>query len=220
MRRLSAVQDLEVTLVGAGRSGSFVAMVLAMLGAGVRLYDPDALGPENQGKQLYRRPDVAARRPKVRALRSLLRAVVPGARVRGHAERFDGAPVQARSPIVVVTVDTMHERRRIWEALGGAPDLLLFLDVRLGPGQVRLHEVRAGEPEDAEEYAASLHADPQAGTPACDQAASAHAAAAAAALVGGALAAWADGLPRPRWIGLDLDRAQWTAGRRGSAALY
>lgn len=205
------LQDLEVTLVGAGRSGSFITLVLAMLGVRVRVYDPDVLGPENQGRQLYRKCDIAAARPKVVALRRLVRSMVPGARITGHETAFTGHADQPRNPVVIVAVDTMRERRRIWEALHAAPSLLLVVDVRLGPGQVRLHEVRFDEAGDVEDYEASLHADPVDELPACGEETSAHAAAAAAALVAGAIAGWLAGEPRSRWLAMDLDRPHWAA---------
>jgi hypothetical protein len=78
---------------------------------------------------------------------------------------------------------------------------------------VRLHEVRPLLQADRSEYAASLHADPpEPVAPPCGEDRSAHAAAAAAALVAGALCAFVDGIRRPRWIAIDLDRAQWVVG--------
>jgi ThiF family len=205
--------EVEVTLIGAGRSGSQIALVATMLGFPLRVYDFDRLGPENEGHQLYQAPEIRARREKVLALRVLLRSLVPGARVTTHAERFEGRPDQPRSPVVVLAVDRMQERQRLWRALENARDLLLLVDVRIGPAQVRLHEMVRGREGDAAEYTASLHDDPgdEAG-PACEQNSTAHASAAAAALVGGALCAFVDGMPRPRWVAIDLDRAQWCAG--------
>jgi hypothetical protein len=34
------------------------------------------------------------------------------------------------------------------------------------------------------------------------------------------LRAFVEGLPRPRWIGVDLDRALWAAGSRQAPGLY
>lgn len=215
MRRTSLqLDDLEVTLIGAGRSGSLIAPVLAMLGVRLRLYDPDRLGPENSGKQLYRRADIAARRVKVAVLSRQVRAFVPGARVAAHAERFGPEPGQRRTGILVFAVDTMAERRRMWQALRHDPDLVFLADVRLGPGQVRLHEVHPDRPDDVAIYEASLHEDPAAGDAACSDASTAHAAAAAAALVGGALSGFVDRIARPRWVAVDLNRAQWLAEPR------
>jgi hypothetical protein len=203
--------EVEVTLVGAGRSGSQIALVAAMLGFPLRIYDPDRLGPENQGLQFYRRVDVARRRPKVRALGSLVRAIVPTAVLRIHPERFTG--VDLRSPVVVVAVDSLHERRALWNGLRESRGLLLLLDARIGPGVVRLHALQPGRAPERSDYEASLAGDEPAGPPACGQDDSAHAAAAAAALVGGALCAFVDRRARPPWVALDLDRAQWCAGR-------
>ncbi len=217
-RDVLRLDQVEVTLVGAGRAGSQVALVLAMLGLELRIYDHDRLGPENQGLQLYRKRDVSAGRRKVRALRGLLRAVVPACRVHTHALRFEAGPHQPRSPIVVLAVDTMATRRRLWEKLKTQPGVLLLLDVRLGRGLLRLHEVRPDDAEDVATYEASLHDDASAATADCSDEATTHAAAAAAALVGGALRAFVHGLPRPRWIAVDLDRALWVTGQRTERA--
>jgi len=208
-----ALSDLEVTLVGAGRSGSQIALILAMLGVRLRVYDFDRLGPENQGRQLYRRSDVVARREKVRALRRLVRAIVPWAVFRAHAERFEAGPEHPHSPIVVVAVDTMAERRALWDRLADTAGLCLLIDARLGRGQLRLHEVFLDQPAAVTDYEASLHDDPADGDAAvCGEDASVHAAAAAAALVAGALRAFVAGWPRPAWTAVDLDRAQWLSG--------
>jgi hypothetical protein len=211
-------EECTVTLVGAGRSGGHIARTVAMLGFPLHLYDFDRLGPENLGRQLYRRRDIAAARPKVRALRAEVRAVVPGAVVHVHPERFTAARTQAWSPCLVVAVDSMRERRALWGRLHEDPHWVLLLDVRIGPATVRLHEVRPAAPGDREDYEASLYGDPDpAGPPPCGQESTAHAAAAAAALVSGALCAFVDGSVRPRWIAVDLDRAHWAAGpTRGS----
>ena len=206
------LEDVEVTVVGVGRAGSQIALVLAMLGTRLRLYDGDRLGAENQGLQLYRRRDVTAGRKKVTALRGLLQAIVPGARVAVHAVDFAALPRQPFSPIVVLAVDTMATRQRLWQRLRQDRRVLLLLDLRLGRGLVRLHEVRPDDPDDAEAYVASLCDDDVAAAGDCADAAATHAAAAGAALVGGAVRGFVDGLPRPRWIGLDLDRALWAAG--------
>lgn len=208
------LEDLEVTLVGAGRAGSQIALVLTMLGIQVRLYDGDRLGPENQGLQLYRQRDVRAGRKKVMALLRLLQSIVPGCRVYAHAEWFEAGPAQACSPIVVFAVDTMATRQTLWERLRQQPGLLLLLDVRLGRGLLRLHEVRPHNAKDVAAYEASLYDDDVALPDDCYDEATTHPAAAAAALVGGSLRAFIEGLPRPRWIGVDLDRALWATGRR------
>jgi len=207
------LEDVEVTVVGAGRAGSQIALVLAMLGARIRIYDGDRLGPENQGLQLYRKRDVAAGRKKVQALRGFVRAIVPGCHIEVHAVPFAARPDQQRSPVVVLAVDTMAMRRRLWERLRTQSGLLRLLDVRLGRGLVRLHEVRPEDAQDVAAYEASLYDDAAAAPGDCADETTAHAAAAAAALIGGALRAFVDGLQRPRCIALDLDRGIWAAGR-------
>jgi hypothetical protein len=207
-------EEFEVTLVGAGRSGGHIARTAAMLGFPLRLYDFDRLALENQGRQLYGRRDIAARRPKVRALRAAVRAIAPAAVVHVHAERFTAGAAQRFSPCIVLAVDSMRERQAIWSNLARDPHWVLLLDVRIGPACVRFHEVRSRRAGDVAEYEASLHDDPvPAPLPVCAQDSTAHAAAAAAALVAGALCAFVDGTNRPRWIAIDLDRAHWAAGK-------
>jgi hypothetical protein len=198
------LQDIEATIVGAGRAGSMIALVCGMLGIAVRVYDADRLGPENQGLQVYHKQDV---------LRGLVQSIAPNTPVRVHETTFEAKPDQPRSPIVIVAVDTMETRRRLWNALKDQPGVLRVLDVRLGRALVQLHDVRPQEPDDVSAYEASLYDDASAAADDCTDAATSHAAAAAAALVGGAVRAFVEGLPRPRFIGLDVDRALWAAGR-------
>ncbi|MFQ5599574.1 MAG: ThiF family adenylyltransferase [Candidatus Krumholzibacteriia bacterium] len=207
------LEDVEVTLVGAGRAGSQIALVLAQLGVRQRIYDGDRLGPENQGLQLYRKEDVTAGKQKVEALREHIGSIVPESCIEVHAEAFEAREDQRRSPVVVIAVDTMETRRRLWERLKNAKGILRLLDVRLGRALVRLHEVRPSHPQDVADYEASLHDDAVAAAADCADEATTHAAAAAAALVGGALRGLVDDLPRPRWIALDLDRAIWASGK-------
>lgn len=207
------LEDVESTLIGAGRAGSMIALVLLMLGVRVRVYDGDRLGAENQGLQLYRKSDVSAGRLKVEALRELLADIVPGGRFGAHPEFYEARREQRRSPIVVLAVDRMDTRRNLWEKLKTAPGVQRLFDVRLGRGLVRLHEVRPDDAEDVAAYEASFYDDETAAADDCTDAGTTHAAAAAAALIGGALRAYVDDLPRPRWIGVDLDRALWASGR-------
>ena len=207
------LHDVEVTVVGAGRAGSMIALVCGMLGIAVRVYDADRLGPENQGLQVYRKKDVVAGRHKVHALRGLVQSIAPAAPVRVHEVMFEARADQPCSPIVIVAVDTMETRRRLWNALKDQPGVLRVLDVRLGRALVQLHDVRPQAPDDVSTYEASLYDDAAAAADDCTDEATSHAAAAAAALVGGAVRAFVEGLARPRFIGLDVDRALWTVGR-------
>lgn len=207
------LSDVEVTVVGAGRAGSMIALVCGMLGVPLRVYDADRLGPENQGLQVYPKDDVVAGRHKVQALRRLVQSIAPNTPVRVHEVMFEARPEQVRSPLVILAVDTMATRQRLWKALKSQPGTLRVLDVRLGRALVQLHDVRPDEPQDVADYEASLYDDATAAADDCTDEATSHAAAAAAALVGGAVRAFVEGLPRPRFIGLDLDRAVWAAGR-------
>ena len=207
------LRDVELTVVGAGRAGSMIALVCGMLGVAVRVYDADRLGPENQGLQVYRKEDVTAGRHKVHALRGLVQSIAPAAAVRVHDEMFEATSEQRRSPLVVLCVDSMETRRRLWNALKDQPGVLRVMDVRLGRALVQLHEVRPHEPDDVTAYEGSLYDDTSAAADDCTDEATCHAAAAAAALVGGAVRAFVEGLPRPRLIGFNLDRAVWAVGR-------
>jgi hypothetical protein len=149
----------RVTVIGAGRTGSFACLALAMAGIrSIRVYDDDRLDPaRNLGVQFYRAADVRRRRLKVEALPRLIHEVCPDVAVEGIPERFPDGAVGPSGPIVLFGMDTMESRRRAAEALLQDRSLGLLVDVRIGGTVVRCHTVRGRE--GLKEYLSPLYGD-------------------------------------------------------------
>jgi molybdopterin/thiamine biosynthesis adenylyltransferase len=149
----------RVTVIGAGRTGSFACLALAMAGIrSIRVYDHDRLDPaRNLGVQFYRAADVRRRRLKVEALPRLIHEVCPDVAIEGIPERFPDGAVGPSGPIVLFGMDTMESRRRAAEALLQDRSLGLLVDVRIGGTVVRCHTVRGREGLD--QYLSTLYGD-------------------------------------------------------------
>jgi hypothetical protein len=153
------LDQLRVTVIGAGRAGSFACLALGMAGVRrLRVYDHDRLDPErNLAVQLYRASDVRRRRPKVEALQRVLRDLCPGTAVEGVADRFPDGATGPAGPVVVFGMDTMDARRRAAEALCRDESVGWLIDVRLGGSVAQVHSVRGASGLAA--YRAGLYSD-------------------------------------------------------------
>ena len=195
---------LRVTVVGAGRAGSFACLALGMAGIRrVRVFDHDHLDPDrNLGVQLYRATDVHRRRPKVEALRDLLGDLCPGLAVEGVMSAFPPAPPIAAGPVVLLAVDTMESRRRSMVALGSDRTVACLVDLRLGGSVVRCHSYRSREGIRAARE--QLYTDEGSWGAACADSPDPHAALAAASIATAAVLAFVRGEAYPTDVVMDL----------------
>lgn len=163
-----------VHIIGLGAVGSYLAIALAKLGVDpLHLYDPETVGPENVGPQLYGPIDVG--RPKAAALAAHIEALTAVTAV-AHVERV--VTRHDLKGVVVLAVDTMQDRRRIFEtSLHERPAVRWLVDVRVGfttdgpRGAVGLlFTVQPGEPQDVQVYRRSLHNDSTALPAGCEDA--------------------------------------------------
>lgn len=137
-----------ITLIGCGGIGSVTACVLAKVGCPeFTIIDPDVLENHNICNQFFRRYDVG--RPKVHALQSLL-LELSESKIHSVRARFRR---QARlSGIVISAVDSMKSRQGIWKAVLKKPDILLFIDGRLGGEVLEVFTVNPNLREDVAFY--------------------------------------------------------------------
>lgn len=205
---------LSVTLAGAGRAGSFAALVLGMAGVrSLRVYDHDLLDPErNLAVQLYRASDIRARRAKVEALRELLLELVPSVEIVACPERFEGRREQAIDPVVVLGVDDMATRASLAKRLARRPELALLIDLRLGGSVMQCLCVRGRC--DMPWYRSTLHEDSEAWGGICGAGPAAHVGAGAAAFVAGVVMAHLRDADFPRRIAVDFDSAAFVVEPR------
>jgi molybdopterin/thiamine biosynthesis adenylyltransferase len=146
-----------IAIVGIGGIGSWVALELAKMGAReLWIFDPDTIEIHNPSYTVYGRHHIAKK--KVAALKSFLHRWE--SKSRGHnlkIRTFEKAPSSAEDfpklSIVVVAVDNMDTRRKIWEELVKFnPRVLRLIEARMGAEACMVYSVRPLNAEDAAAY--------------------------------------------------------------------
>lgn len=145
----------SATIIGAGHLGSNIAMVLAQMGVGegdtdIVVYDADVVEEENTPASVYGPEDDGE--PKVDALKRRIESAT-GVEIEARNEMYTAQPID--TPILIITVDSLEERARIWDVVRDiSPDIGFVLDMRSGKNTIILYPF---EPRNAgEEFEPSL----------------------------------------------------------------
>jgi len=141
-----------VHLVGVGGLGNAAAFALTKMGlaTALHLYDFDTVEPKNVPCQLiYQASDIG--RPKVEAAAEFLGGYRdPRLEIVPHATR-----VTATTPfegIVVSAVDSMSARSAIWDAIKFNPQVVWYIDTRMGGEMLQVLSLNPSDPADVEFY--------------------------------------------------------------------
>lgn len=155
--------NTPVTIIGAGATGSWIALSLAKLGIeDIAVWDFDKVEAHNIPNQSYGLPNVGF--PKVTALQ-------------GDIERDTGTVIKAinrkftnqrLSGIVIMQVDSMSERKRIWEgSIKMKPSVKLLIETRLGMDCGRVYNVEPTNLEHIKKYEQTFYSDEGSEVSAC-----------------------------------------------------
>jgi molybdopterin/thiamine biosynthesis adenylyltransferase len=127
--------DTPVTILGAGATGSWLALALAKLGIdNITVWDFDIVEEHNVPNQLFGLPDVGE--SKVKALYGYIDAFV-GTKIKVHNEKFTSGRLQG---IVFCMVDSMTARKEIWEnSVKMKSAVKLFIEPRMGLNEGRVY---------------------------------------------------------------------------------
>jgi molybdopterin/thiamine biosynthesis adenylyltransferase len=185
-----SLDHLHLDLVGAGALGGAILLCLCRMGFGVysriTLTDFDRCEEHNLGSQWFRESDVALGRLKTEALADLA-AWITDREITTFATRFTGAEERRLGPIVILAVDSLEERKRIWSRLRSRDDVRLLIDARAAADVVEVWTVDPRGPATAE-YDESLEGE--AYEEPCTRRMIAYGPLFAASLVGSLLRAW------------------------------
>ena len=150
------VERLHTTpfkIIGTGSVGSFTTLSLVKMGAHlVEVWDDDMIDEVNISNQFYRIKDIGEY--KVDALVSLI-SDFEGVTIVNHAEKCNGK--QDLSGIVIVALDSMLPRKRIWDSIKNKDDVQLFIDPRMGGRVARIYAVNPKS--GVEDYEKTLYTD-------------------------------------------------------------
>jgi len=136
--------DLDVDIAGGGSLGGASLLVLTKMGCGVlntiTVTDFDVCREHNLPNQWFGRSHVALGQAKVEALSDMVAFIGERNLVPIHG-RFTGDESRRLGPIVLLTVDSLEERAKIWNNLEKRTDVRLVIDVRMGAHVVELFAV-------------------------------------------------------------------------------
>jgi adenylyltransferase/sulfurtransferase len=146
--------DIGVTVVGVGGIGSPVVLALAKMGVPkISVYDDDVVEDHNLPNQIYRIQDLG--RPKVEAIKSIC-SEFSDTEIVANACKFSGANIKG---ILLSGVDTMLSRKNIWDRVRLNPDIMWYIDGRMGFEVCRIYTVRPCDRDDIRFYEKTLYSD-------------------------------------------------------------
>lgn len=138
------IAGIKVVIIGVGGIGSPAALALAKMGVQqLDVWDFDSVEEPNIGTQLYGPRGVG--RPKVQALKLILRDLAPWCDVTMHATRVTGEE-RLDADVGVLALDSLPARRQCYPALTRCK---LIVDPRMGAEALT---VRCFSPETGERW--------------------------------------------------------------------
>lgn len=152
----TAFGNKRVDVIGAGATGSRIALSLAKLGvSNLHVWDFDTVESHNITNQAFRLTDIG--KPKVEALAEIVKEAT-GLEIVQHPEKVDGT--QKLAEVVFVLTDTMASRKEIFEkGLKLKPWTKIFFETRMGIADGRIYSVNPLKPTEYKAYADTLYED-------------------------------------------------------------
>ena len=208
-RQLLTPEDLQgqdVDIVGAGALGGAIAICLCKMGFGITsritVTDFDVCKSHNLATQWFRPSDVLVERSKVEALSEMVGWVCDRdlSTVNG---RFSGNEDRRLGPIVILAVDSLAERRRIWSRLKKRREVAFLVDARMGAEVLEVY-VAGSNQDERTAYEDSLDDRGESFDEPCTRQGILYTVMGAAAVVGSLLRAHARSEPYPRHIAMDF----------------
>ena len=200
------LRGLDVDIAGGGSLGGAILLCLCKMGFGIHnritVTDFDRCENHNLATQWFRRSHVLLGQAKVEALAEMA-AWICDVEISTVQARFSGDEDRRLGPVVVLAVDSLDERRQIWQRLKLREDVQMLLDVRMGAEVLEIHALDRSA-DDKTPYESSLDADLQPYEEPCTRRAVLYTALGAAAFAGSILRAYARGEPFPRRLAFDF----------------
>ncbi len=199
------LRGLHVDVVGAGALGGSSAVALCKAGCGrtnrVTVTDFDVCEEHNLPTQWFLRSHVLTKSPKVDAVAETV-ALLTDVEIVPVRARFTGGEERRLGPVVILAVDSLAERRRIWGRLKGRRDISLLIDARMGAEILDLYALQPGT-----DFVAAYERSLDDGEPLrepCTERAVVYTVVGAAGFVASIVKAFARGEPFPRQLMCDF----------------
>lgn len=155
--------NTPVTIIGAGALGSWLALYLAKLGiTNITVYDFDEVESHNIANQAFNIHDIG--KTKTQALQEII-AVQTNNKITIKNEKYTN---QRLTGIVFLMVDSMAERKRIWEKnIKMKSAVKLMVEARMGLNMGRIYNVIPIDLQQGRKYEETLYSDDESEVSAC-----------------------------------------------------
>lgn len=155
--------DTPVTIIGAGATGSWLALSLAKLGiTNITVWDYDIVEEHNIPNQAFGLEDIGDK--KVGALHDMLKRDV-GVEIKIKREAFTN---QRLSGIVFLMVDSMKARKEIFDnSIKMKSAVKLLVEPRMGLNEGRVYNVNPTDLNQIKRYEECWYSDEEAEVSAC-----------------------------------------------------
>ena len=141
-----------ITVIGAGAIGSATVVTLAKMGCSdITVWDADTLEDVNIPNQLCK-PTLIGR-PKVEALTELVDELTE-TQIKQVNRRYRGQRLQG---VVIITVDNMTTRQKVWKRAKLNRKIPLLIDARMGAEFARIYAIYPTNVYDADFYEQNLY---------------------------------------------------------------
>jgi hypothetical protein len=141
-----------ITVIGAGAIGSATVVTLAKMGcSSIIVWDADTLEGVNVPNQLCK-PSLVGR-PKVEALAELVYELTD-IQIKQVNKRYMG---QSLEGVVIVAVDNMSSRQKVWRRARLNPKIPLLIDARMGAEFARIYVVHPIDTTEIDFYEENLY---------------------------------------------------------------
>lgn len=154
----------QIDVIGAGATGSRIAMELAKLGVqNLHVWDFDEVEEHNIANQVFGVGDIG--KSKVEALAERIENDT-GLKIEAHNEEVTGRHILGS--IVFLLTDTMSSRKAIWEgALRYKPAVNAVIETRMGRDEGRVYTLSPTSPPEIELWESTLCEDEEASDSLC-----------------------------------------------------
>lgn len=144
----------RIDVIGAGATGSRVALSLAKLGVrNLHVWDDDTIAEHNIPNQVYGIQDTGY---KVTALARIINRDT-GLAIKPHGERWE--PGKKVGPVVFCMPDTMKTRAEMFRHAATSPNIRLVLDSRMGSDIGMIYTYSPSDRASIEKYGKTLYSD-------------------------------------------------------------
>jgi molybdopterin-synthase adenylyltransferase len=145
----------KVSIIGVGGIGSIASLVIAKLGVeNLTIFDFDQVEDKNINNQMY--PIDSLGKEKTEAMSAVIQNYVGDINIVCEG-KFKS---QSLNGVVISAVDSMEQRKVIWESIKLNPAVKFYIDGRMGGELIRIYALNPTNIEQIEKYEKSLYDDP------------------------------------------------------------